>query len=254
MQKVLFVPDTHAPFEDHKAFDLLVQAAKGFEPDYVIILGDFVDFYSVSAHDKDPKRKVKLEDEVDAAQTLLATLRNATKRRNKKVKYIYLAGNHEYRLDRYLNTVAPELHGVVSFEKLMELKQLGFQYVPYKDFFKLGRLYITHDTGRSGKYTAQQSLMDTQHNVVVGHAHRMSYCVEGDALGNPHVAACFGWLGDKEACDYMHRIRASRDWALGFGIGYLMPDGNVHLTPIPIVDYSCVVEGNLYQTKSRRSR
>lgn len=253
MEKILFVPDTHAPFEDQQAFRLLLKVAKDFKPDHTIILGDFVDFYSVSSHDKDPARGINFDAELDAAQTLLHTLRLTVGR---KSNCVYLAGNHEFRLERYVSNNAPQLHRVMSFKRIMELDRLGYKYIPYKDFLKIGRLYITHDTGRSGKSCAQQTLMDTQHNIVIGHAHRISYCVEGDALGHPHVAACFGWLGDKNACDYMHKIRANRDWALGFGIGYLMPNGNVHLTPIPIVDYQCVVEGKQYQTKSpaRRSR
>lgn len=62
-----------------------------------------------------------------------------------------------------------------------------------------------------------------------------------------HVGASFGWLGDYRRIDYRHRMRARRDWVLGFGIGYLRPSGVIHLMPIPIINYSCVVEGQLFQ-------
>jgi hypothetical protein len=86
-----------------------------------------------------------------------------------------------------------------------------------------------------------------QHNIVIGHTHRLGYAVEGNAQGERHVTAMFGWLGDVEQIDYMHRVKAIKDWSLGFGIGYLEPKtGTVYLVPIPIVNYTCVVEGKLY--------
>jgi hypothetical protein len=86
-----------------------------------------------------------------------------------------------------------------------------------------------------------------QGNVVIGHTHRMAYNVEGSARGKPHVGAMFGWLGDFDALDYCHRIRARRDWVHGFGIAYVEPSGNVHLQPCPIVEGKVLIEGKLIQ-------
>jgi hypothetical protein len=61
------------------------------------------------------------------------------------------------------------------------------------------------------------------------------------------VGASFGWLGDKNSVDYMHRVKVNRDWAHGFGVAYLEPNGNVHIQPVVIVDYKCVVGGKLYK-------
>ena len=43
----------------------------------------------------------------------------------------------------------------------------------------------------------------------------------------------------------MHRIKMMRDWAHGFGVGYMTPEGVVHLAPVPIVGNACVVNGEL---------
>jgi len=74
------------------------------------------------------------------------------------------------------------------------------------------------------------------------------YVVEGTALGNePKVAASFGWLGDVERIDYMHRAKARAGWALGFGFGTYQPKtGFMYLTPVPILpDYSCCIHGQV---------
>ena len=48
--------------------------------------------------------------------------------------------------------------------------------------------------------------------------------------------------------DYMSRAKATKDWTLGFGIGYLHPKtGVAYMVPVPIVNYTCLVEGKFYQ-------
>lgn len=239
-KKVLFIPDTHVPFHDKKAWSLLLKSAKVFKPDIIAILGDFGDFYGVSSHDKDPNRVMGLEQEVDAINVELDAIGKLGAK-----EVIFIAGNHENRLERYLMTKAPELFNVVKIEKLFKLKERGWKYVPYKEHTRIGKLYLTHDTGKAGKFANHQSMADFQDNVIIGHTHRIGYAVEGSAKGVPHIGVMLGWLGDVNQVDYMHKVKANRDWALGFGTGYLEPSGNIHITPHPIVDYKVVIEGKL---------
>jgi len=70
--------------------------------------------------------------------------------------------------------------------------------------------------------------------------------VEGNANGDRHVSAMFGWLGDVEEIDYMHRVKAMKDWSLGFGIGYLDTATDiVYVIPVPIIKGTCLIEGKL---------
>ena len=43
-------------------------------------------------------------------------------------------------------------------------------------------------------------------------------------------------VGDVRQVDYMFRVKANRDWALGFGVGYVRDNGFVYLQPVPIVE------------------
>ncbi len=73
--------------------------------------------------------------------------------------------------------------------------------------------------------------------------------MEGDATGKYRVGAQFGWLGDVKQVDYMQRIKASRRWTLGFGIGYRDTDTNiVYLVPCPIVNYTVCIHGRLFHS------
>ena len=239
--KYLIIPDCHIPYHDRKAFALMLKAAGVLRPDVIINLGDFSDFYCVSSHDKNPNRTTHLEDELKEVNTCFDLLDGLGAKQK-----VFIAGNHEDRLERYLMTKAPELFNLVQIPELFHLKERGWEYIPYKKHFKVGHIYITHDTGRAGRYAIYQSLADVGTNTVIGHTHRLSYAVEGNAEGKSNVAASFGWLGDFEKIDYMHRIRCLRDWTLGFGIAYFDTKTNImHIQPVPIVEYQCVVEGKL---------
>jgi predicted phosphodiesterase len=247
IEKILIWPDTHYPYEDKKAVELVLQVGRSLKPDHVIILGDFADFYAVSSHSKNPERATQLDKEVEAVKEALDKVKALGAKNN-----VFVSGNHENRLERYLQDKAPELFKLLTIPGILELKKKGFTYVPYRESYTLGKMHFTHDTGTAGRHAHYKSMDSFQSNIVIGHTHRVGYTVEGSALGEKHVAAMFGWLGDKEAVDYMHKVKIAREWSLGFGVGYLDPkNGHVHLSPIPIVEdkkaYTCVVEGKIYR-------
>lgn len=243
LKKLLIIPDVHIPYHDKKAVKLLHKVAKSFKPDIIVVLGDYADFYAVSSHSKDPNRSNKLEFEVNAVNAELDELDDLKAKRK-----VFIAGNHENRLERYLADKAPELFNVVKIPELLKLKKRGWEYVPYKMDVKIGQVYFTHDIGTAGRSAVFNAINTYQGNIVTGHTHRLAYIVEGNAKGKPHVSTSFGWLGDASQADYMHRVKAARDWALGFGVGYLdEKTGIVHVNAVPIVGYQCVVEGQLFK-------
>lgn len=243
LERWLIIPDTHVPYHDRRAFKLAVESAVKLGIKNVALLGDFADFYAVSSHPKSPGRKADLQWEIDETNLALDYLDK--KFRGKKK---YVMGNHEWRLARYLGDKAPALAlRDMTVEGQFRLKDRGWESTPYKSDTKIGKLYLTHDTGRAGKYAHYAAQATYQGNVVIGHTHRLAWAVSGNARGKPHVTAQLGWLGDAKACDYMYRVVAATEWALGFGILYVEPNGHVHLTPVPIVNYKCLIEGKLFK-------
>lgn len=241
LKKILLIGDAHIPYEDKKAFDLMLRAARRFKPDIVVINGDFADFYGVSSHNKNPARALQLDKEMAAVINRLKQLKAIGARDN-----YFIGGNHEDRLERYLRDKAPELHNFISIPSVLKLKELGFKYVAYKQHMNIGKLYITHDVGVAGRYSHYTAVNTFQKSIATGHTHRIGYAVEGDARGKRHVTAMFGWLGDVNEVDYQSRMKSTRDWSLGFGIGYVdTTTDNVYLTPVPIINYTVVINGQL---------
>jgi len=251
LERVFFVGDVHCPFHHKGAWRLVMDALADFKADTFVSLGDFVDFFSVSHWSKNPERAFSLREEIDEASSLLAEVEERTP----GARRIFVAGNHCDRLQRYLQDKAPELFQFIDVPKLLKLDERGWEYVAYKQSIKLGKLNITHDVGSAGRYNAFKALDTFQSPVITGHTHRLSYVVEGDATGDTQVSAQFGWLGDAEQVDYVHRVRALREWTMGFGYGYInRRTGYAYVIPVPIVDGTCVVEGRYYDGRVKRAR
>lgn len=243
LEPILFVPDTHIPYQHQPSWELMLQVAHDLGPKHIVVIGDLADFFTVSDHLKDPRRALRLEYEMEQVNEKLDEL-DALGAEYK----LFIAGNHEDRLRRFLEEKAPEIFGFVDVPRLLKLEERGWQYTPYKQYAKLGKLYLTHDVGTSGRLAVFKASETFEHSVVTGHTHRLAYIVNGNATGEYKVSAQFGWLGDVEQVDYMHLASAKKDWALGFGIGYLDPaTGYVYLAPVPIVRGTCVVNGVKYE-------
>ncbi len=240
LKRILFVPDCHHPFVDKQAWDVMLRAGEVFRPDIIVVLGDFGDFYSCSAHDKNPTRTNDLEFEVGKIREARAQLDKLG-----ASKKIFIEGNHEFRLARYLASNAPAVFKMLSVPELFELTENGWDFVPYKDSCRLGKLHLTHDTGTAGQNAHRQAMSAFQGSVIIGHTHRMEFSVMGNADGPPQVGAMFGWLGDLSEIDYLHAIQAKRNWTTGFGLGWMEPNGVVHLQPVPIVNGACCVLGQI---------
>ena len=244
LEPILVVPDTHHPFQDERAIQLMLKVAKQLRPKHVIHLGDLVDFYALSFHSKDPKRATELDEELASGKEFLCSLKAVGANNN-----VLLGSNHHDRLVRYMQQKAPELHDILTERKLLDLDKIGFKLIPYRQSYKLGSIRYTHDIGLAGQQAALKSSAAIGHSTIIGHVHRIEFGVSGTTEGETRIAASFGWLGDRNAIDYMHKDKVAKDWALGFGVGYLRPDnGYTYFVPVCILpDYTCVFNGQLFQ-------
>lgn len=241
--RILFIPDCHLPYEDKNAYALMLKIAKRWEPTHTVILGDYIDAYPVSQHDKDPARRSDLEYEVDYARKALAKLTEVV---SQSEKY-YISGNHEHRLIRYIWRVAPELNGIISLPKLLNLQELGWHFTPYKQSLRIGKVSITHDVGNAGADAHRKAADVYGKNIVIGHTHRAGICYSGTVAGNKHVGLMAGWLGDVEHIDYMHKDKARKDWIHGVGVGHMLENGHASLQFIPFIDGRAILDGVVYE-------
>jgi hypothetical protein len=241
-ERWLFIPDTHAPYHDKKALSLIQDTVMAdVEFDGICILGDFYDCYAVSDYRKDPRRERSLRRELLLARAARKPFDDYGFKRR-----VFIKGNHEWRLERYLETHAPELYEEVMSQDLLGLE--GWEVIEYMEDTQVGKINVTHDIGYAGLTSTRKTMIDYMDNVVMGHNHMMQFFVEGNAKGITHVGASFGWLGDVKKVDYKHQMKARKEWVLGFGVGTLKKsNGHMYLKPCPILhDYTCEVDGTIY--------
>lgn len=241
LTKRLFVPDCHVPYHDEKAFSKMLEVARDFRPDEIVVLGDFFDAYSVSFHSKDPKRDfATIEDELKIGRPHLARLQAV----NPRARVVFLCGNHEDRISRYLKHNAPKLASSTRLEEVLKLPP-GIIFRPYgqKNRHFMGKLMATHGTLYS-QHVAQAMVRKYGVSVIFGHTHRIqefnSKTVHGDRLKGITI----GWLGDLEhAGEY---VQDMADWGHAFALGYFYPSGNFVLQTIEIIDGKAIFDGKIY--------
>lgn len=249
--RILIVSDLHAPFHDKDAWECLLEVVRQTNPGTIVIIGDFSDCLAISSHPKSLDRKHDFAKEVEGVNRCLDELRDAA---GYTCRIVWTAGNHEDRITRYLQSNAPELGGIKELraEGLFRCSERRIEWIPYRDSIKIGNCSFTHDVGRCGVNTARQSLLDWGGNIVVGHSHRGGVAYQGEAKGSSHFCLNVGWLGDVNEIDYNHKMRCKRDWQLGFGIVDQNEDGFSWASFIPVLNGSCVVDGQLIEGKRDR--
>ena len=223
----------------------MLKVAKTLPLTGIVILGDFGDFVSVTSHSKSPKqRQVALVDELAACNTALSELDELDVEDR-----IYIMGNHEDRIDRYINDRCPEMAGLIGtdLKDSLHLRDRGYQVIPYRDHYYHDGVWYTHDTGSAGLNAHRSSLNRYQDTVVIGHTHRMGFEVKNTIHGTPIIGFMAGWLGDAKACaGYAHTSATATDWTLGFGIARNYY-GTAHIEPVVFDEgYNCFAHGRFF--------
>lgn len=242
MKKLLLIPDCHVPYHDKRSMNLVRRMAKQVGFDILVTLGDFADFFKVSFHERTLDRRMGFASEVRAVNHEL----DMWDELGIKEKH-FIAGNHEYRFDRYLAEKAPELSELpgLSVPELFRLEERGWKFTPYRSDLRIGKLWLTHDEGTSGPLACIRARGTYEGNVVIGHCHAATVAYQGNAKGETHVGASFGWLGDVSKVDYMHQVKARR-WQQCIGTGVMESSGVVHLQACPIIKGRVCVFGRVY--------
>ena len=248
LKTALLIPDTHRPYHDRKAYNLMLKAAKDIGVDEIVILGDYADIYALNAHGgKNPTLPTTLIEEIEDVNSGLDELDKLFP----KAKKIYIQGNHEYRFERYIFDKCPELFGVTEFRNLIKIDQrINWKYIPYgpNQQYKVGGSYLIarHEPlASSAKATASRALC----SLVYGHIHRIEESHLVGLKDDNHVCFSVGWLGDKRNDKVFSYVKGHHQWQLGFGLVYVREEtkyfyhNKVHIMD----DYTCVVNGKLYK-------
>lgn len=192
MTKILVIGDSHIevgePIQRYKWLSNYILEKR---PEVIVSIGDFLTLDCLSSWDKNNRKKMegkRYMEEIKLGRKALDYLfsmvvkYNNMRRRHKKETYkprfVFIEGNHEYRLTRYINQ-NPELEGTMDVGRDLGLELMDAHWVPYHGYFEINGIYFMHvpfnKGGRpvGGNYVARRALDMTNKSVVFGHTHKL---------------------------------------------------------------------------------
>jgi len=266
------------PIHDEKAISIGLAVISDLQPELIVMNGDNLDFEEVGKYDKSKAYERMLQPAIDRMAEFLRQLREAAP----SARIVWIEGNHEKRLQRYLNERAPALVGIrkgkvsgegrskypiISVSELCRVEDFDVEYLvgyPASRFSINKNLYVIHgDKVNSSGSTAGKYLPSISQSVIYGHIHRMelSMVTRVTEQGSRTVmAASFGtWCridgavpsvkgGQDE--DGRPVLQGVENWQQGIGIITYEPHGVGHEWFYPelmwIIDGRAVFRGKEY--------
>ena len=240
----LVLSDHHIPYQDKQVETLSLDFVAEHQPNTIHLLGDLVDFYTLSRFDKEPSRLSDLQSDLEAALAYLERLRIVSP----KSRIIWSEGNHENRLKRYLWNKAPELSRLAQLQipELFHLNDFNIEWVDSHHPYEVGKLLFTHgDLVRKWSGASAKGHHDKYGCCVIhGHTHRLGSFYHTTRAGS-HGAWENGCL-----CTLTPEYMVSPDWQNGWSVVWFYGDF-FHVEQVVVTNGSYVYHGGLRSIGTR---
>jgi len=234
---------------DQRAWSATLHALGELKPDVIILAGDIVDFDDISKYRKKPDERVRLDRECKFVREkiLEALMQQVYGRKRSGSRVVYLEGNHEDRLQRYLMDRAPELWGsMLTTPELLQLKGFGIEWWGKKPYWINSHLVVVHGhlTRKWSGHAARALLQEYKCSVIMGHGHRMGAYYESGANGREWVGIENGHLMDLRKADYVAGIP---NWQAGWTWVTAHPGGLFHVEHAKIIKGKCLFRDRIWK-------
>jgi hypothetical protein len=225
----LVFTDTHVPYHDQSALEVIYGIIRDVQPKVIVHLGDLLDAYTISRYTKDRRHVHDIQDEIDAARIILHQVSQLAPT---AAKYL-LEGNHEARLDEVLNTLpgtAKELmalrdiRAAATWPRLLALDEIGWEWVSGRGQAGVSILpnIITKHGTRVSKWSAATAKAEWERygkSGVSGHVHRAGQFITSDYNGN------HSWTEAGCTCLLKPDYVQDPNWAHACVLYHFTPDG-----------------------------
>jgi predicted MPP superfamily phosphohydrolase len=190
------------PFHDERSMELAQVAVRELQPDNIVLTGDMIDLPAMSRFSQRHEWQQTTQAAIDRYHSFLAQLRANAPDAN----IVVVHGNHELRMDTFLQRDAAALLGIRRANAENELSVLTLQYlVRYADlevksidgypnaaYWLEDNIKVTHGTNTAkGGSNAAKYLREEDTTTIYGHTHRMelAYKTIATRLGQRIIAA-----------------------------------------------------------------
>jgi predicted phosphodiesterase len=214
--------DFHAPYQHQPSCELLYSVINEIQPDKVVLLGDVINLDLFSKYDHVPGRPDSWMTDVSEAGKILGSVAQASG----GAELLWVSGNHEERLRKYLMRHDPLLYSVLDMCSLFKLvgndgTLKNWSYVDASEiFYPELDLVLAHGNKVRGKTgtTAYSHMEYLWMSVVLGHCHRLG--ITRKSSGRTRYYQKQAVFGVEAGClcnyDLDYTNGATVDWQHGF--------------------------------------
>jgi len=251
------ISDIHGPWEDKRAVDLFVGVCVDLRVSHLIINGDLFDFYNLNSHGpKDPEIQTTLDDEYEWGLEFFQMLQDKLP----WVKIIFIYGNHEDRLNRFVIKNCPAFTNRLKLENHLELDKRGIEYYLYNQRYRVEDtdLFVQHSPPSYSENAANTSLkkkIDQDH--IWGCTHRTDRVVKTGSSGKVYESFMLGWFGDKKIIQHNQRempevnrvykfTKNHETWNCSFCLVSAYK-GQHDVQQVVVKNYRCTIGSKVYQ-------
>jgi len=160
---VLVIPDTHCPAMRKNSVDFLRDTQRKYKCKKVVHIGDLVDFYNLSYHEREVGG-LSANEEYVAARKQISEIHKAFP------EVDWLLGNHDSLNRRKATTFGIPLYLLKDYAELFGLKK--WRVHPRYSTIEIDKVLYRHgDKGPGGKQAAIKNATIEFQSLVIGHHH-----------------------------------------------------------------------------------
>ena len=178
--RIIIIGDAHdSPKIKQDRFKWIGKYIKECKPDYIIQIGDWASFDSLSYFQKNSSQAGKLKDaymeDIESLRKAIDILDKAIG--NPRIPRHVTFGNHEQRVYKFEEAI-PEIEGMMKNELHNTFIERNWKFSPYGAFKIIGGVSFTHcplnimGKEYGGKNGEIQVANDATNDIVFGHTHK----------------------------------------------------------------------------------
>lgn len=228
IRKVIVLTDTHVPYQDVKALSAVEKYMASERWDAYINLGDFLDMDVISSFNENKPRSLLnryISADIAEANKVLDRHQSIIKANNRNAEFALLEGNHEERVERYLEA-HPQFQGLLDVDVLLKLQERRFKWVrawSKGEVYTYGEANFIHGHS-TGKYHTSKMVEDFGENMFCGHTHDIQTFPKASKM-HPGKVIVGQSLGCLCRLDMSYMQGRPSKWQQGFGVFYFKDDG-----------------------------
>jgi len=249
-EKWLVFSDVHGPWDDPRKVELILDIGQDIGVTHVAIVGDLVDFTNLSTHSpKSPDIPTTLEQEFDWGIEFFNKLR----KRFPTQEILFIHGNHEWRLDRFILKQSRPFWNILTTDKQLQTEHFKIRTLPYNMAYQIPGtdIRLQHSPPSYSQNAAKTSAMHKMTGRWIwGCTHRPDSAFVFPFQGAKVETHCMGWLGTvdltPEHFEVFRWTKGHERWGSSFCVIDIVKNLS-HITHVVLDGYSCVLNGVYYE-------